>query len=226
MLRRPRGEASRPACQLFGRRPRQPSPRGRHDGWQRSDPAPRQRRAGSSTRHKKRVVHEQGIRAAQRGAAAPREGAALPRNAAMAPWSSMPPRVGLMRPSPGADSRSPPWAGSGPAPHWARLRERPILRSSVSTRRILTSTSCPTLTTSCGFSTFWSLSSLMWSRPSCLRFFAATPHRSANQGSSASYESRSLLGPGRNGGDRAGGCLFASGAVLGSHAAETRTHRR
>ena len=52
-------------------------------------------------------------------------------------------------------------ASSWPASpaHSARFFDRPILRSSVSTRRILTSISSPILTTSCGFSTLWSASS-------------------------------------------------------------------
>ena len=45
---------------------------------------------------------------------------------------------------------------SSSAAHLARLSDRPIFRSSLSTRRILTSTSWPTLSTSSGFSTFWS----------------------------------------------------------------------
>ena len=58
------------------------------------------------------------------------------------------------------------------AAHWARRRLRPILRASVSTRRILTSTSSPGLTTSCGLSILWSASSEMCSRPSssCFEF--------------------------------------------------------
>ena len=50
--------------------------------------------------------------------------------------------------------------------HWAFLRERPIFRSPRSTRRIFTSISSPTFTTSSGLSTLWSASSEMCSRPS------------------------------------------------------------
>ena len=47
-----------------------------------------------------------------------------------------------------------------------RLRDSPILRSSISTRNTFTSSSSPTLTRSSGFSIFSSASSLMWSNPS------------------------------------------------------------
>ena len=52
-----------------------------------------------------------------------------------------------------AAAASPPPSPSSSA-HSTRLRERPIFRSSVSTRMIFTSSSSPTLTTSWGFSTF------------------------------------------------------------------------
>ena len=56
---------------------------------------------------------------------------------------------------------------AGVSPAVAPLRmERPILRASESTRRIVTCTSWPTVTASSGFSIFLSDISEMWSRPS------------------------------------------------------------
>ena len=52
------------------------------------------------------------------------------------------------------------------AAHCARRRLKPILRVSVSTFNILTSTSSPSLTTSWGFSILWSASSEMCNSPS------------------------------------------------------------
>ncbi len=69
--------------------------------------------------------------------------------------------VSACRPPPAALSSS---STSGPLSR--RLRLRPILRSAVSTRRILTSISSPILTTSSGLSTLWSANSEMCSSPS------------------------------------------------------------
>ena len=71
-----------------------------------------------------------------------------------------------------ASSDGPAVSGRPPGPrlrpssaHSTRFRDRPILRSSASTRRTFTSITSPTLTTSSGFSTLWSASSEMCSSP-------------------------------------------------------------